>query len=44
MIPYIIEEIVKDLPMMKIVDYHRSGDDVFAVGNKYILRNNKGEG
>ena len=38
MIPYIIEEIVKDLPMMKIVDYHRSGDDVYAFGNKYILK------
>ena len=38
MIPYIIEEIVKDLPMMKIIDYHRSGDDVYAFGDKYILK------
>ena len=38
MIPLIIEDLIKDLEMVEITDFHRSGDLVFSIGNKYILK------
>ena len=38
MIPLIIEELIKDLEMVEITDFHRSGDLVYSIGNKYILK------
>lgn len=38
MIPSIIEELIKDLEMVEITDFHRSGDLVYSIGNKYILK------
>ena len=38
MLPIIIEELVKDLKQIEIVDYHRSGDKVYSYENKYILK------
>ena len=38
MLPYIIEELVKNLEIKEITDFHRSGDLVYSFGNKYILK------
>lgn len=38
MFPKKIKEIIKDLNIKEIVDCHRSGDKVFSVDNKYILK------
>ena len=38
MFPETIEIIVKGLVMNEIVDWHRSGDLVYAFGNQYILK------
>ena len=38
MLPYIIDELVKDLNVVEYKDYHRSGDLVYSYGNKYLLK------
>lgn len=38
MFPYIIEELISGLEIKEITDFHRSGDLVYSVGNKYILK------
>ena len=38
MFPYIIEEIINGLEIKEITDFHRSGDLVFSISDKYILK------
>ena len=38
MLPYIIDELVKDLNVVEYKDYHHSGDLVYSYGNKYLLK------
>ena len=38
MFPYIIEELISSSQIKEITDFHRSGDLVYSVGNKYILK------
>ena len=38
MFPYEIMKLIGDMEWSEIVDFHRSGDEVYSVGNKYILK------
>ena len=38
MIPKIIEDKIKDMKLKEITECHRSGDTVYQVANKYILK------
>ena len=38
MFPVKIEQIIDNLHVTEIVDYHRSGDNVYQIANKYILK------
>lgn len=38
MFPHIIEELINGLEIKEITDFHRSGDFVYSIGNKYILK------
>lgn len=38
MLPKEISKIIGNLQVTEVVDYHRSGDNVYTVGEKYILK------
>lgn len=38
MFPIEIKEIIKELKMKELTDFHRSGDLVYSIENKYILK------
>lgn len=38
MFPKQIQQVVKNLPITEIVDFHRSGDKVYDIGKKYIVK------
>ena len=38
MFPYEIMKLIGNMEWREIVDFHRSGDEVYSVGNKYILK------
>ena len=38
MFPHIISELIVGLEIKEVTDFHRSGDLVYSVGNKYILK------
>ena len=38
MIPKIIEDKIKDMELKEITECHRSGDQVYQISNKYILK------
>lgn len=38
MFPKKINEIIKDMEIKEIVDFHRSGDSVYSISNIYILK------